>query len=411
MKKRISILLLLLFAIVLVACKNNENGNGNGNGDGEPPIIEKWEEYARKASNHLENINAHLRNPLTNQLLHRSDVPIGVANLWDFSAYFTAVIKTYKINRTPAIKKLFDEALEELEWYRSTNRNDDHLVYASQNGNEEPAFYDDNVWLVIGLLEAYEYTNDVSLLEKAELIQKWIYEGWQDEVGGGLLWREFPESNPPNEKERNTCINAPAAYAAARFYELTGSESHLTWAKKIYNWTKETLLDPVYGVYMDNIKNSGEINRTHWSYNSGVMISAAALLFEITEEAVYEEDAISLIENTRNVFGSTHISPAVEGEFFQDNAWFRVYLFQGFLDAVRYLDNNETAIDVMENVIKGFDFADKNHRDKFDFIVDNWNGRGIENVHDENYFVASLRTSGNLESITIFAEYLLEKGE
>ena len=63
-------------------------------------------------------------------------------------------------------------------------------------------------------------------------VQEWIYASWQTAFGGGLLWREFPKNEDPAVISRNTCINAPAAYAAARFYQLTESQSHLNWAKK-----------------------------------------------------------------------------------------------------------------------------------------------------------------------------------
>lgn len=52
-------------------------------------------------------------------------------------------------------------------------------------------FFDDNAWLVFGLLEMYAARQDEALLDKAEQVQAFIYSGWQEDLGGGLLWREF----------------------------------------------------------------------------------------------------------------------------------------------------------------------------------------------------------------------------
>ena len=107
-----------------------------------------------KAMEQFGLLDQYLR--LSNKTLSENRSKMSRANLWTYSAYFTTVNQIYMMNPSDENKKLLDDAQTELEWYIATNREDDHLVYASQNGNETPAFFDDNVWLVIGWLNSYK---------------------------------------------------------------------------------------------------------------------------------------------------------------------------------------------------------------------------------------------------------------
>lgn len=406
--KKILIILTISLSFVLVACNQN-----NSTIDDEVPVIEN-NQYTEYAMEQLKQINEHLRHDsnhllFPDMLVHTSNN--GVANLWDFSAYFTAVIRAYKINKTDEVKVYFDQAMSDLEWYRARNREDDHLVYASQNGNETPAFYDDNVWLVIGLLDAYELTENNLYLDMAEKIQKWIYESWQTAFGGGLLWREFPPTEDPAVISRNTCINAPAAYAAARFYQLTGSESHLNWSKKIFKWTQEYLYDTSLHVYVDNINQLGQVEKMLFTYNTGVMISAAALLYDITKEVHYQEHALEIIEGGRVILSKPHLNPSVKGDFYKDNTWFNLYFYQGLLDATRYLDDTEIAHTYMKNAMDSFDFSYPRFKDPFGLALEKWDASQRHLTENPNYRAATLYASGNLESMGIFAEYVNENSE
>src|SRR5699024_10279374 len=61
-------------------------------------------------------------------------------------------------------------------------------------------------------------------------------------------------------------------------------------------WTRETLLDPDVGLYWDNIKPDGRIDRTFWAYNQGVPLGAEALAFELTGEASHRENCLALVD-------------------------------------------------------------------------------------------------------------------
>ena len=330
-----------------------------------------------------------------------------VASLWTYGAYFTAVAKYLKVCNGSNANRHVDKALAELEWYKCKGKN----AYASENGMERPVFFDDNAWIVFGLLEIYSVRKDSELLQKAIEVQNFIYSGWQEELGGGLLWREFdPLTTPASEYQRNTCINAPTAMNAALLYKFTNDQAHLDFAEKIFDWTKKTLKNTSLGTYYDCIDKNGVINKSQFTYNSGCMLSAAALLYDITGKEEYLLEAKSIAEGSWALFGSKHVSTSVEGEFYSDNPWFRVYLFQGFLDAYKYL-GDEFKVYIAE-AVKGYDYAvRKNLYDKFGFLYERWDGSNKPYDKNESYRAEGRSIFGNLQSVATFAEYNLLIGE
>lgn len=393
--KRIIAMLLCFMSIVFFGCGADKSSDEKK----EPQNI-----YAEQLYNGFNSVNKHMWNK-DGRL--KDNTSGSIASLWTYGAYFTAAAKYIKVYDGKNAVNEVDKALKELEWYKCEAKN----AYASDNGKERPVFYDDNAWLVFGLLEMYSAKNDAKLLEKAISVQKYIYKGWQKSLGGGLLWREFdPLTTPPEDFQRNTCINAPTAMNAALIYKYTGDGEHLAWAEKIFDWTKKTLKNDSLGTYFDCIDKNGKINMTQFTYNSGCMLSAAALLYNITEKEEYLLEAKSIAEGSRALFGSKHISASVEGEFYSDNPWFRVYLFQGFLDAYKYL-GDEFKVYIAE-AVKGYDYAvKKNLYDKFGFLYERWDGSNKPDDKTESYRAEGRSIFGNLQSMGVFAEYALLESE
>jgi len=142
------------------------------------------------------------------------------------------------------------------------------------DGNDK--YYDDNAWMVLGFLEAYQETHDPKFLNWAKETQHFVLSGWDDRLGGGIYWHVKHQS-------KNTCVNAPAAVSALRLYELTGDRDQLDWALKIRKWVNATLQDSD-GLYWDNINIDGHIEKTKWTYNTGLMIQANVLLYRLQHQ-------------------------------------------------------------------------------------------------------------------------------
>lgn len=160
-----------------------------------------------------------------------------------------------------------------------------------RNGGSYPNdFNDDMQWLAIACARVYEATDDPFYLDIAKLLWEEIKKSWSDLYGGGITWK----INTPNGK--NATSNAPAAILAMRLYDIEGDEENLQWAKDIFSWQKNTLVDPVTGLVWDNIDLvNGEVTiNKDWifTYNIGTYIGAATELYKVTGDGFYLNEAV-----------------------------------------------------------------------------------------------------------------------
>jgi rhamnogalacturonyl hydrolase YesR len=146
-------------------------------------------------------------------------------------------------------------------------------------------YYDDNEWVVLGLVSASEILKSPQALDRAKDTFKYVMSGLDTKLGGGIYWRESDKAS------KNTCSNGPAAAGAIALFEKTGDRSYLQTAEDLYAWTKEHLRDPSDGIYWDNVSLSGHVQNWKFSYNTGMMLRTAAKLFQYTKKEAYAADA------------------------------------------------------------------------------------------------------------------------
>lgn len=154
------------------------------------------------------------------------------------------------------------------------------------NNNSYQIFYNDDMeWLGIACLRAYEATGDKEYKQVAEFLWEEVKKGWTNVHGGGIMWR----TDTPEEK--NACSNGPGALLALKLYSINKSPKELEWAKKIFEWQNNTLVDPLTGLVWDNISYQNEkavINKELvLTYNQGTHIGAAMQLFTHTGDQQY----------------------------------------------------------------------------------------------------------------------------
>ena len=146
-------------------------------------------------------------------------------------------------------------------------------------------YYDDNAWIALGLVEAYEVTHERKDLDRAAATLRYVLSGEDDKLGGGLYWREL------HKESKNTCGNAPGICAALRVYQYTHDKSQLDAAVRLYRWTVKNLRDETDGLYFDNVRLDGTVSERKWTYNTALMIRAGCLLFDATGDVKYLGDA------------------------------------------------------------------------------------------------------------------------
>jgi hypothetical protein len=149
-------------------------------------------------------------------------------------------------------------------------------------------YYDDNAWIVLGLVELYELTGDQRWLERAEATLRFVFSGEDDALGGGLYWREAERTS------KNSCTNAPAIVGALRLHQHKRGGDWRAAAERTNAWLTAKLQD-ADGLYLDNIsvggEQEGQIDRRKFTYNTALMIRANVLFYELTGEARWLAEA------------------------------------------------------------------------------------------------------------------------
>lgn len=192
-------------------------------------------------------------------------------------------------------------------------------------------FYDDNQWIAIAYLDAYNRTKHAPYLKKAIMVYDYMVTGIDAKAGGGLYWKEGDFST------KNTCSNGPAILVALQLYKITKEKKYLETALSVYDWTNKTLRSPE-GLFYDAIKiPSLEIDRKFYTYNAGAMLQANALLFNITHNQKYLKEA-------------QQISKASKAYFYKDNRlpghyWFNAVLLRGGIELYK-IDKNSDWINI-----------------------------------------------------------------
>ncbi len=162
-------------------------------------------------------------------------------------------------------------------------------------------FNDDVMWMVIASLRAYEITGDVAYRDVARRNFDAVYaRAWSNDLGGGLWWTT-------DRREKNVCVNAPAAIAAVMLSQALREPAYLTKAQGLYGWVRDHLYDPSTGAVYDHAYNNVVNPRdsriaadpSTFTYNQGTFIGAADLLWGATGARLYYEDGLRALAFTR----------------------------------------------------------------------------------------------------------------
>lgn len=288
-----------------------------------------------------------------------------VSFLWPYSAMVSGCVSMYKISKADKYKELMDKQIKpglDLYW-DNTRKPACYQSYPTFAGKND-RYYDDNDWIALDCCDYYEATGKQEYLDKAIALHRYIYSGWSDELGGGIYWCEQKRTS------KNTCSNAPATVLCLKLYKLTKDEKYLKQAEETYEWTKKNLRDPEDFVYWDNISLEGQIGYAKYTYNSGQMIQAGVLLYQITGKEAYLRDAQQTAKGAYEYFCRLQQTPKGEMRFYPDSPWFNVILFRG-LKALYQTDHNPTYIKAM---IDNADFAWRWTRDSNGLFSNDWSG-------------------------------------
>lgn len=270
-----------------------------------------------------------------------------VAYLWPTSGLFSAVNALLKATGDKKYGKLLDSIiLPGLSQYYDTVRKPFcYQSYLFEAGYSD-RFYDDNIWLGLDFLEAYQLTGRKEYLDSSKNIWKFLESGCDSVLGGGIYWCEQKKFS------KNTCSNAPASVLALKLYQTTRDEAYLQAGKDLYHWTQENLQDTVDYLYFDNKKLDGTIGKTKYQYNSGQMMQAAALMYGLTGDNRYLTDAQNLAKACSDRFFEDFAT--LDGTAFRvlknGNIWFVAIMLRGFEELYK-IDQNPQYLNDFKNTL------------------------------------------------------------
>ena len=268
-----------------------------------------------------------------------------VAYLWPTSGIFSGVNALLKSTGNQKYAQMLDEVvLPGLQnYYDDIRQPACYQSYIAQAGKSD-RFYDDNVWLALDFCESYMLTKNPEYLKKSIETWKFVLSGWDDELGGGIYWCE------QKKHSKNTCSNAPASVLAFKLFEATKDSSYFNWGLKIYDWTKTNLQDTTDYLYFDNKSLNGKIGRAKYTYNSGQMLQATALLYKLTGKKEYLEEAKKIAASV--ILHFTEDFKTSEGKtirlFKNTGNWFNAILFRGYAELFK-LDGNPQYIRIFQD--------------------------------------------------------------
>ena len=149
---------------------------------------------------------------------------------------------------------------------------------------------------------------------------------------------------------------------AFQLFKETKDSSYFHIGKALYEWTQMHLQDSTDALYFDNIDLKGKIVKAKYAYNSGQMIQAASLLYQLTKKTVYLQDAQKIAKSCYNYF-FTDFTPHAGASFKMikgGDIWFTAIMLRGFIELYR-IDQDKTYIEAFN---KSLSYGWEHARDK-----------------------------------------------
>lgn len=293
------------------------------------------------------------RNIYANEARPNTPVSSGPAVMWDCGVQLSALAAAAKLDPAHYRSRLRAYIDGMNSYWTNAKGIGGYDVQPNPGGSDR--YYDDNAWIVLALAEAYEVTHDPRDLARAEATLHFVFSCEDPVLGGGLYWRE------PKHESKNTCTNAPAIVGALRLYQLTHKPQYLADARRVYQWTC-THLRAEDGLFWDNVKTGGNVDKACYSYNTGLMIRAGSMLHAATGGDSYLEDARRSAQAAETKWVDRQTGAM------RDGGRFAHLLLEGFL-ALRDEDHSPRWLDLDRSVLG---FVHERLRDANGHYAESW---------------------------------------
>lgn len=161
---------------------------------------------------------------------------------------------------------------------------------------------DDIGWFSLALIRGYQMTNTENFLTQAKYGFNMAWSrGWDTQYNGGGIWEQQPEKTPVGEKiSKEALANNSLGKVACLIYQSTHEQYYLDRAVQIYDWVRSRIYNPTTGQVYTGIDRNNVVDRGSAVYNQGTFVDYANLLYQITGNVTYYNDAKKSIDYVRN---------------------------------------------------------------------------------------------------------------
>lgn len=263
---------------------------------------------------------------------HATDRFNGAAAIWCQPMYLDMAMDAMNLAKKVGDKKRAKEYEKlALKIYKGNKKQYEGFNTHDNNENTGWFIYDDIQWWTITLARAYAQFGKKEMLKYSEEAFSRVWYGSKkvgdtgsyDREAGGMFWQWQPIKNPkPNRSwhGKMACINFPTVVACMELYKVVPEnrkpssdevplyqtrEQYLAKAKEIYAWAVDHLFNSETGLVADHIHG----DRPNWKghvYNQATFIGASAMLYQVTGEKHYLDNAIKATDYVVNVMSARH---------------------------------------------------------------------------------------------------------
>ncbi len=295
---------------------------------------------------------------------------------------------------------------DKIERYQAYYRNLAVGGYGSQTDGQNGGgdrFYDDNSIVGLNLVEAYKQLNDSKYLDRCAQIVQFLLSGEDNTLGGALWWCES-QKNKPGQSDSNkpACANGYAQWFLLSYHDICPEEEKadiLAFAKRLYAWERENLLDPSDQTYWNDRNADGNINKTKWTYNSGAMIAAGTRLYHITGEKHYLDEAIATAKGAYSYYVKSREGMGMGYPL--NDPWFTVKLIRAYMELE---PDFKTCSDYIKVFVSNLEYAWEHGRAQNGLFYEDWSGKKVNPDRDKSL----LMQDAALEAMAAVALYKKE---
>ncbi|KAJ5114291.1 Mannan endo-1,6-alpha-mannosidase [Penicillium alfredii] len=268
---------------------------------------------------------------------------------WEAGAFFGALVNYWAYTGDTTYNKITREAMVHQAGTKSDFM---PLNQTYTEGNDDQC-----LWAISAMMAAERnFTNPSSSqpgwLAMVQAVFNEQAHRWDTSTcAGGLRWQIYTWNSGYTYK--NSIANGCFFNIASRLARYTGNDSYAQWATKAWNWTETMgLLGSNYEVFdgSSDTENCSSLDRTRWSYNAGVYLHGASVMYNYTSSSSNSTSSTWKSRLDRLISASSHFfssnssgenvmyEPACEtkGDCNTDQLSFKAYLSRWMADATQF---------------------------------------------------------------------------